>query len=138
MAAVFGVINKDELDIQRSPTPNPNRPSFSIFGTECVNAGGNSSQMKQLLNSNNIQPPSPAPAPRVKSEGEHMSKLDQGVRMNKLIHNPNSVPSPARPHSRNGVSLIAKQIALRNQGTVGNILVNIGRKHIVETPGLKR
>lgn len=132
MAAVLGVKNEDEIC---SPVV---KRSEGSWGRESVDAGGNSSQMKQLLCSNNTNLSLPAPPPRVKSEGQQMSKLDQGGRMNKLIHNLHSIPSSGRPPSRNGGSLTAKRIAIRNRGTVGNLLVNIGSKQILETPGLKK
>lgn len=135
MAAVLGVKNEDEIC---SPVVKPSEGSSYIWGRESVDAGGNSSQMKQLLCRNNTNLPLPAPPPRVTNEGQQMSKLDQGGRMNKLIHNLNSIPSSCRPPSRNGGSLTAKQIAIRNRGTVGNLLANIGSKQILETPGLKK
>lgn len=140
MAAILGKIQEDDLKAQNSSvvvaSPKPSGPFFS--SDKSVNSGGNSNQMKQLLSTDNKFPPSLGPGPRVKSEGQHMCRLDQGVRMNKLIYDQRSLPTPSRPHSRNGVSLTAKKIAHHNRGTVGNILMNIGRKQIVETPGLKQ
>uniref|UniRef100_A0A0L8I1M3 Uncharacterized protein n=1 Tax=Octopus bimaculoides TaxID=37653 RepID=A0A0L8I1M3_OCTBM len=82
---------------------------------KAVNSITKGEQMRKVLSSNNDAEIAAAPAARVKREGQHISNLDRGGRMNKLIYDTSSLPAPIKPVPRCGMSKVAKKIMQQNR-----------------------
>ncbi|XP_052826895.1 uncharacterized protein LOC106867260 [Octopus bimaculoides] len=104
---------------------------------KAVNSITKGEQMRKVLSSNNDAEIAAAPAARVKREGQHISNLDRGGRMNKLIYDTSSLPAPIKPVPRCGMSKVAKKIMQQNRGTVGSLLTNLASHQIVLQPGVR-
>ncbi|GAB1601025.1 uncharacterized protein LOC115216727, partial [Argonauta hians] len=98
-----------------------------------INKGG---QMWKVLSSSYPEV-NTGPGTRVKREGQRMSQLDRGGRMNKLIYDTSALPTPIQPAPRCGISKVAKKIIHQNRGTVGSVLKNLASHQIILQPGVR-
>ncbi|CAI9727637.1 Hypothetical predicted protein [Octopus vulgaris] len=114
-----------------------NTTNSSYLWNKAVNNITKGEQMRKVLSSNSDAEIAAVPAARVKREGQHMSNLDKGGRMNKLIYDTSSLPSPIKPVPRCGMSKVAKKIMQQNRGTVGSVLTNLASHQIVLQPGVR-